>query len=82
MNILTSSGLTARYVTDWAGPGARLLQLAIRLGVPNYPHDTMTMSGEVTEKAERDGRRIVVVKVVGMNRMGPHVTGTVELALP
>jgi len=82
MNILTSSGLTARYVTDWAGPEARLRELAIRLGVPNYPYDTMTMTGEVVEKAERDGRRLVVVKVAGHNRLGPHVTGTVELELP
>ena len=81
MNILTSSGLTARYVTDWAGPEARLANLSIRLGVPNYPGDSMTMAGEVTEKTERDGQRFVTVKVVGMNRMGPHLSGTVEVEL-
>ncbi len=79
MNILTSSGLSARYVSDWAGPDARLTKLAIRLGVPNYPYDTMTMTGEVTEKSD-DGR--VTVQIKGMNRMGPHVSGTIELELP
>jgi len=79
MNILTSSGLSARFVTDWAGPDARLTRLAIRLGVPNYPYDTMTMTGEVTERSD-DGR--VTVTIEGRNRMGPHVTGTIELELP
>ncbi len=79
MNILTSSGLSARYVTDWAGPDAKLTKLAIRLGVPNYPYDTMTMTGQVTEKSP-DGK--VTVQIQGLNKMGPHVTGTIELELP
>jgi len=80
MNILTSSGLSARYVSDWAGPDARLTKLAIRLGVPNYPYDTMTMTGEVEAKNEAEGR--VTVKLQGRNRMGNHVSGTIELELP
>ena len=79
MNILTSSGLSARYVTDWAGPDAKLTKLAIRLGVPNYPYDTMTMTGEVAERSD-DGK--VTVKIQGVNSMGPHVSGTIELELP
>ena len=78
MNILTTSGLCARYVTDWAGPEARITRLAIRLGVPNYPHDTMTMDGAV--RSVRGGA--VAVDVRGYNRLGNHVTGTVELELP
>ena len=78
MNILTTSGLCARYVTDWAGPEARVTRLAIRLGVPNYPHDTMTMSGGV--RSIEGGA--VAVDVRGYNRLGNHVTGTVELELP
>jgi uncharacterized OB-fold protein/acyl dehydratase len=78
MNILTTSGLCARYVTDWAGPGALLKSLSIRLGVPNYPHDTMTMSGSVL--SAEAGR--VEVGLRGYNRLGNHVTGSVELELP
>ncbi|MCS5635109.1 MAG: MaoC family dehydratase N-terminal domain-containing protein [Myxococcota bacterium] len=78
MNILTTSGLCARYVTDWAGPEARVTRLAIRLGVPNYPHDTMTMTGGV--RSVEGGA--VAVDVRGYNRLGNHVTGTVELELP
>lgn len=82
MNILTSGGLAARYVTDWAGPDALQQNLKIRLGVPNYPYDTMTMTGRVTEKTEQDGKGVVRVAVRGYNRMGNHLTGSVDLALP
>jgi len=78
MNILTTSGLCARYVTDWAGPEAVVKRLSIRLGVPNYPHDTMTMSGSV--RAAKAGR--VEVDIRGYNRIGDHVTGSVELEVP
>ncbi|MCU1486144.1 MAG: hypothetical protein JWN67_2890 [Actinomycetia bacterium] len=75
MNILTTNGYVGRFVTDWAGPSARLKKVAIRLGAPNYPGDTMTLKGEVTEV---DGDEITV-KVVGSNSLGDHVTGTVVL---
>lgn len=77
MNILTSSGLVARYVSDWAGPEAILTALRIRLGAPNYPGDTMVLEGRVA-RAEA-GR--VEVALRGRNRLGDHVTGTVELRL-
>jgi acyl dehydratase len=78
MNILTSSGLVARYVTDWAGPEALLTALRIKLGAPNYPGDTMLLEGRVA-KAEA-GR--VEVALRGTNRLGDHVTGSIELRLP
>jgi acyl dehydratase len=75
MNILTTNGFVGRFVADWAGPKARLKKVAIRLGAPNYPGDTMTLTGEVTA-VEGDE---VTVKVVGSNSLGDHVTGTVVL---
>jgi acyl dehydratase len=78
MNILTSSGLVARYVTDWAGPEALLTALRIKLGAPNYPGDAMLLEGRIAKT--EDGR--VEVAIRGRNRLGDHVTGTVELRLP
>ena len=49
INILTTTGLVQRYVTDWAGPGALVRKVAIRLGVPCYAGDTLTFSGRVTD---------------------------------
>lgn len=74
MNILTTNGLVGRYVTEWAGPEARLRKVAIRLGAPNYPGDTMTLTGEVTAVRD-DGTAEVAVR--GRNSLGSHVTGTV-----
>src|SRR5919197_753917 len=73
MNILTTNGLVGRFVTDWAGPAARVKKVAIRLGAPNYPGDTMHMAGEVTEVSGDD----VTVAVKGSNSIGDNVTGTV-----
>ncbi len=85
MNILSTNGLVGRYVTDWSGPGAVLTDVNIRLGAPNYPDDTMTLTGEVTAKEDGrddDGRGAVVVTLRGANSLGDHVTGTVRLLLP
>ncbi|MET7450381.1 MaoC/PaaZ C-terminal domain-containing protein [Streptomyces sp. NPDC005574] len=78
MNILTTNGLVGRYVTDHLGPGATLRRVAIRLGAPNYPGDTMVLRGTVEET---DGRT-ATVRVVGANGVGTHVTGTVTVTLP
>ncbi|MFH8472125.1 MaoC family dehydratase [Streptomyces sp. NPDC018000] len=78
MNILTTNGLVGRYVTDRFGPSAVLRKVAIRLGVPNYPGDTMVLSGTVTAIGD-DGT--AEVSVVGTNGLGRHVTGTVTIGV-
>ena len=78
MNILTTNGFVGRYVTDWAGPNAVFKSVKIRLGAPNYPGDTMTMTGTVTKK--EDG--LVEVAIKGSNNLGDHVVGSVTLELP
>lgn len=78
MNILTTNGLVGRYVTDHFGPRAVLRKVAIRLGAPNYPGDTMVLTGRVEEV---DGAT-ATVRVIGANAVGRHVTGTVTVTLP
>ncbi|MGY1499186.1 MaoC family dehydratase [Streptomyces sp. QTS52] len=78
MNILTTNGLVGRYVTDCFGPTAVLRKLAIRLGAPNYPGDTMVLTGRVEEV---DGDT-AVVRVLGANGIGRHVSGTVTVSVP
>jgi hypothetical protein len=55
VNILTTTGLVQRYVTDWAGPQAMVRQIAIRLGVPCYAGDKLTFSGRVIQAGEAAG---------------------------
>ncbi|MEU1376765.1 acyl dehydratase [Streptomyces triculaminicus] len=95
MNILTTNGLVGRYITDRLGPGAVLRKVAIRLGVPNYPGDTLLLTGTInsicaderhaegaSRHAEDALRLLAEVAVVGTNSLGRHVTGTVVVALP
>jgi len=86
MNILSTNGFVGRFVTDWAGPAARIEAVSIRLGAPNYPGDTMVLTGTVSAvevpAGRSDGRGVVELSVRGANGLGDHVTGTVRLSLP
>jgi len=81
MNILTTNGLVGRYITDWTGPGGELKSVNIRLGVPNYVGDHMTLRGEVKDKRVEGDEQLIEVAVTGKNSLGNHVTGTVLVAL-
>jgi acyl dehydratase len=81
MNILTTNGLVEKFVVDWArremGHGhTELKGIAIRLGAPAHPYDTLTFSGTVT--SVEDG--IATIDVVGRVSLGDHATGTVRMA--
>lgn len=75
LNILTSTGLVERYVTDHLGTDTDVLGIAIRLGAPAYPYDTLTFTGAVA--SVEDG--VAVVEVRGAVSLGDHVTGTVRV---
>ena len=77
VNILTSTGLVERFVTDWAGDDADVRGIAIRLGAPAYPYDLLTFTGEVT--GVDDG--VATIAVTGTVSLGSHVTGTVKVAV-
>lgn len=76
MNILTSTALCERYVTEWAGADVQIKGIAIRLGAPAYPYDTLSFSGEVSDVT--DG--IATINVTGAVSLGAHVTGTVKVS--
>lgn len=82
MNILTTNGLVGRYITEWAGPGAVLRAVRIRLGAPNYPGDEMVLTGRVTSVEVDTSGEAVEIAVLGANKLGHHVTGTVTVMLP
>jgi uncharacterized OB-fold protein len=75
INILTTTGLVERYVSAWA-PDATVRAVSIRLGVPCYAGDTLTLGGQVvTDDGDEQ-----VVSVTGRCRLGDHVTATVRIA--
>ncbi len=75
INILTTTGLVQRYVSAWA-PDAAVRATSIRLGVPCYAGDTLTVGGQVID--ETDDER--VIQVTGRCSLGDHVTATVRIA--
>ncbi|MFF2086782.1 MaoC family dehydratase [Nocardia sp. NPDC058176] len=78
VNILTDTGLVQRFVTDWAGPSTLVKSIALRLGVPLYSGDTLTLSGTVTEI---DGTQVTVY-VRGRDSLGEHITATAVVVVP
>ena len=77
MNVLASTGLAMRYVTDWAGPIAKVRRIATRLKAPNYPGDTMILSGSA-DSPYRAGRPLDV-HVRGSNSLGTHIDSIVTV---
>jgi acyl dehydratase len=82
LNILTTNGYVARYVTDWAGPEAILKSMKIRLGAPAIPGKPLRFSGRVATKSEAGDECLLEVAVRAVNELGDHATGTVTLTLP
>jgi acyl dehydratase len=82
MNILTTNGYVARFVTDWAGPEAIVKNIKIRLGAPAVPGKPLRFSGQVASKEEARDECVLEVAVRAANDLGDHATGTVTLTLP
>lgn len=82
MNILTTNGYVARFVTDWAGPEAMVRKIAIRLGAPAVPGQPLRFTGQVTEARPEGDEFVIDVAVRAANDLGDHATGSVTLTLP
>jgi acyl dehydratase len=82
MNILTTNGYVARFVTDWAGPEARVRSIKIRLGAPAIPGQALRFSGRVEKVFEERDERVIEVAIRAANALGDHATGTVAVGLP
>ena len=61
MNILTTNGYVARYVTDWAGPEAMLRTIEIRLGAPAIPGHPLRFTGHVVADRREGDERVLEV---------------------
>jgi acyl dehydratase len=82
MNILTTNGYVARFVTDWAGPEAMIRKIAIRLGAPAIPGQPLRFSGAVAKTSTEGDECVVEVAIRAANELGNHATGTVIVSLP
>jgi uncharacterized OB-fold protein len=78
LNILTTTGLVHRYVTDWAGPQTQVKSCALRLGAPAHPYDTLHFTGNIV--SESDG--VTTIDVTGTVSLGSHVNARLEVVRP
>ena len=81
-NILTTTGLIGRLVTDSLGPDAQLRSVTVKLGAPNYAGDTLLLEGTVSGKQEVGGQAVIGIGISGRNSLGEHVAARVSVALP
>ena len=81
MNILTTNGLIGKYLTDWCGSTGEIKSITLRLAVPNYPGDQMTITGRVTKKYEKENSKLVEIEFIGKNSLGNHASGKAVVAL-
>jgi len=77
VNILTDTGLVQRFITDWSGPRTVVKSIQLRLGVPLYAYDTMTLTGTVTAIEDED----IHIDVVGRDSLGDHITAKAVIAI-
>jgi acyl dehydratase len=82
MNILTTNGYVARFITDWAGPEAMIRAIKIRLGAPAIPGKTLRFTGRVEGISDERDERVIEIAVRAANDLGDHATGTVAVGLP
>ena len=82
MNILTTSGYVARFITDWAGPEAMIRKIAIRLGAPAIPGQPLRFSGQVSKTSHQGDEYVMEVAIRAANELGDHATGSVVVTLP
>jgi hypothetical protein len=82
MNILTTNGYVARFVSDWAGPEAMLRSISIRLGAPAVPNQILRFTGQVAQTSQEGDELRVELTIRAANDFGDHATGSVVLTLP
>jgi acyl dehydratase len=82
MNILTTNGYVARFITDWAGPEAMIRKISIRLGAPAIPGQPLRFTGQVTRTSAEGEECVIEVAVRAANDLGDHASGTVVVSLP
>lgn len=64
LNTPTLYGLSGKYLTDWAGPGAELKEISLQIMASCYPGDTLMTTGAVSSKRDEDGLHLVCVDIV------------------
>ena len=79
---MLSMAFFGQLLSDAFGPH-RVLKISARFKAVTYPGDVITVSGEVADKRQVGGERVVEVKLVARNQAGAvTLEGAATLVLP
>ena len=79
LNILTTNGLMASYVTNWCGPDWDLAAISLRLLVPAFPGQKLTTTATIDRKYEPEGHKMLDITFAADTDYGPHCKGTATI---
>jgi len=76
-------GLLGRMLTDWLGEGGTLKKIGVSYRGMDFPGDTLTCCGKVTNKYVKEGENCVELDIWTENQRGEKTApGTAVVALP
>jgi len=82
LNTPTTYGFAGKYLTDWTGPEGELKEISLRLSMPCFAGDTLTMAGRVVKKYIGGDQHLVDVEFTFTVPLGRNCSGTGTIALP
>ncbi|MGH7950152.1 MAG: MaoC/PaaZ C-terminal domain-containing protein [Candidatus Binataceae bacterium] len=75
-----TAGLLSRCVTDYVGIGA-VRAFKVRFATRVWPGDTVTCTGKVTNKTDKDGEKRIEGELIVLNQKGePAIRGSFSAA--
>ncbi len=75
-----TAGLLSRAVTDYVGIGA-VRMFKVRFATRVWPGDTVTCTGKVTNKYEKNGEKLIDGELIVLNQKGePAIRGAFTAA--
>jgi acyl dehydratase len=80
LNMMSTAGLVERFVRQWAGEGVRLARLSLKLGIPHYAGETLSLSGQVVGQGEDAAGPWTDIAFTASNPRGTHASGQVRVA--
>lgn len=82
VNTHTTYGFAGKYLTDWSGPEGELKEIGLRLMMPLFAGDRLTITGKVVSKTAEAGQFLVDVEFTFAASEAVNCTGKATLALP
>jgi acyl dehydratase len=81
LNTMFYHGFVDRVVTDWAGPGSRVLRRKLRMLVPACAGDVLTTSATAVAERQEQGHTVADVDVTVYTDNGAAATASIIVAL-